>query len=416
MSSAWEAADVVDESSLATPASLLRCSSLHLDMTPNFDTSVIQATARLRMRWTDKAMGRGADTRATIALDTRELVVSGVKSGPVGSLSDSTFHVAEQVGDLGSPLVLSVAAETEEFEVEVLYETSPTASGLQWLPKEQTDGKRHPYLFTQFQAIHARSAIPCQDSPSVKFTYTADVTAPAGLVARMSALETGSATAQNGTTYSFEQKVPMTSYLVAFVVGDIVSAPIGPRSSVWTEKENLEKCVYEFAETEQFITAAEDILTPYVWGRYDLLVLPSSFPYGGMENPCLTFVTPTLLAGDRSQADVVAHEIAHSWCGNLVTNVNWESFWLNEGFTVFVERKIAARVASSDPERAKQIRGFKHTGGWKDLQHDVQVVFFPLLFSGGNPLMALTSVRKAVHANWREGLHAADSQDWETGP
>ena len=162
----------------------------------------------------------------------------------------------------------------------------------------------------------------------------------------------------NTSTYHFVQEVPMSTYLVAIAGGALESRVIGPRSRVWCEAEMVEAAAYEFAETEQFIKTGEDLLGPYVWGQYDLLVLPPSFPYGGMENPCLTFVTPTLLAGDRSLANVVAHEIAHSWTGNLVTNSTWEHFWLNEGHTVFIERKIIGRMYGQP-----QLE-FQAIGGW----------------------------------------------------
>lgn len=166
----------------------------------------------------------------------------------------------------------------------------------------------------------------------------------------MSAICNGTKTLHRGKLSHFVQEVPVPSYLIALAVGVLESRELSPRSHVWAEKEIIDECAYEFATTEQQLKTAEEICGPYVWGKYDLLVLPPSFPYGGMENPCLTFVTPTLLAGDRSLANVVAHEIAHSWTGNLVTNRNFEHFWLNEGFTVFVERKIKGRLESSQSQ------------------------------------------------------------------
>ncbi len=220
------------------------------------------------------------------------------------------------------------------------YETTDKCTAVQWLTPAQTVGKKHPYLFTQCQAIHARSIFPCQDTPAVKITYSAQVTVPDGLTALMSALPLSFV----GNVFSFDQPVKIPSYLVALAVGNLKGIKVGPRSTVWSEPEVVEAAAWEFADTESFISTGESILTPYVWGVYDLLLLPASFPYGGMENPCLTFVTPSLLAGDRSLVDVVAHEIAHSWMGNLVTTKNWEHFWLNEGFTMFIERKIIGRL------------------------------------------------------------------------
>lgn len=212
-------------------------------------------------------------------------------------------------------------------KVTIEYATTQDCTACQWLEPSQTVGKKHPYLFTQCQAIHARSLLPCQDSPSIKLTYSANITAP--LRAVMSAVPAGEYkhAAGDKTTFKFEQKQRIPSYLIALAVGNLEEREIGPRSSVWTEPEVMEAAAWEFVDTENFIRTGEALLTPYDWGRYDLLVLPASFPYGGMENPCLTFVTPSLLAGDRSLVDVVAHEIAHSWMGNLVTTENWEHFW-----------------------------------------------------------------------------------------
>ncbi|KAL1110315.1 hypothetical protein AAG570_007848, partial [Ranatra chinensis] len=248
----------------------------------------------------------------------------------------------------------------------IIYKTSSKASALQWLRPEQTASKEFPYLFSQCQAIHARSLLPCQDSPSVKFTYSAEVVVPENLIALMSALRMGEELVTGGKKiYKFNQPVVIPSYLIAIAVGKLESKRIGPRSTVWSEKEIIERAAYEFAQTEEFIQIAEKICGPYVWGIYDLLVLPPSFPYGGMENPCLTFVTPTLLAGDRSLADVVAHEISHSWTGNLVTNSTFEHFWLNEGFTVFIERKILGHISG------QEARHFHAIGGLNDLQQAV---------------------------------------------
>lgn len=236
-------------------------------------------------------------------------------------------------------------------------------NGYQLLKRQE---KKHPYLFSQFQAIHCRSAIPIQDCPGNKVSYTAELKVLKPLVALMSAISTGEKEEGNYRIFSFEQKVPISPYLFAFVAGHLESRDIGPRSRVWSEPEVVEAGAYEFAETESYLKAAEELNIPYEWGRYDLLLLPPSFPYGGMENPCLTFVTPTLLAGDRSLSNVVAHEIAHSWFGNLITNYNWEHFWLNEGFTVFFERKIIGKIFG------EQERQFQCYSGYLELTETVK--------------------------------------------
>jgi leukotriene-A4 hydrolase len=218
--------------------------------------------------------------------------------------------------------------------------------------------------------------VPCQDSPGVKMPYTAKIRSPKELTVLMSGLRKGSEVCSCDSTkacYHFEQPVPIPSYLIAIVVGDLVSRDIGPRSKVWSEKETVEEAAFEFDETEKMISLAEELLGPYVWGVYDLLILPPSFPYGGMENPCLTFVTPTCIAGDKSLAFVVAHEVTHSWTGNLVTNRNPEHFWLNEGHTVFVERKIAGRMLG------EKIRHFLALDGWTELRNQIDRIEYTQL-------------------------------------
>jgi len=210
--------------------------------------------------------------------------------------------------------------------------------------------------------------LPCQDAPAAKATYDASVIVPKPLTAVMSAVSTGTEEGGNNSrVFKFKQEVPMSSYLIALGIGELESREIGPRTRVWSEKNMVDAGAHEFAETESFLKVGEELMGPYVWGRYDILLLPPSFPYGGMENPCLTFVTPTLLAGDRSNADVVAHEIAHSWTGNLVTNKTWEHFWLNEGMTVYTERKIIGKLHGED------MRHFKAIIGLKDLKDSVDL-------------------------------------------
>lgn len=350
-----------DPSSFSRPEDHLLV-SIHLQLTVDFSNHVLKGSATLDF---DKKNA----TAKSLVLDTRDLNIKKVSCKITGTVLE--FSVEKPVSSLGSKFEIQLPAKVaDRFGVVIEYETSPQCTALQWLKPEQTAGGKHPYLFSQCQAIHARSLLPCQDTPSVKTPYTAKITCGSALTALMSAIPEGSEPHSEETeskVHSFKQPVPIPSYLIAIVVGALESRKIGPRSKVWSEKEMVDAAAYEFAETEKMIATAEKFLGPYVWGVYDLLVLPPSFPYGGMENPCLTFVTPTLLAGDRSLADVVAHEISHSWTGNLVTNSTWEHFWLNEGHTVFVERKIVGRM------RGPASRHLEALGGWKDLLYQVGV-------------------------------------------
>ncbi|XP_045624451.2 leukotriene A-4 hydrolase isoform X1 [Procambarus clarkii] len=328
-------------------------SSIHLDWDVDFSRKIVSGTTTL-------TVDRKQEDAVHLILDSRDLAIKTVKDEETGQLLQYTLGKADP--NFGSELKIVLSSDAKkQFKVEIEYETSPNCSALQWLSPEQTAGKKHPYMFSQCQAIHCRSLVPCQDTPAVKMPYTAEVRAPSQLVVLMSALRDGHQEKGKHKVFRFQQPVPMPSYLIAIAVGALDSRKIGPRSKVWSEKEFVEKAEYEFSETEKMLKTAESLCGDYVWEQYDLLVLPPSFPYGGMENPCLTFITPTILAGDRSLADVVAHEISHSWTGNLVTNSHWEHFWLNEGFTMFVERKIAGRMYG------EPTRNFSAIGGWKDL-------------------------------------------------
>merc|ERR550519_1787677 len=307
----------------------------------------------------------------TVLLDCKTLNISSIKLESTGE--ELSFKVDGETS-YGSRLEIKLPAGCPKvFKLLCKYSTSPTSSALQWLTPEQTAGGTHPYVFSQCQAIHARSMLPCQDTPAVKATYSASITAPEDITVLMSAIRKNenSAAKDGKRKFSFDQPVPIQSYLIAIAAGNIVSKRIGPRSHVWSEQEFVDKAAFDFSETESFIKTAEDLCGPYVWGEYDILVLPPSFPFGGMENPCLTFATPTLLSGDKSNADVIAHEIAHSWTGNLVTNQNFEHFWLNEGFTVFTERKIKGRL------EGEPTRHFSAIGGWNSLTETVEKVLGP---------------------------------------
>ncbi|XP_046491533.1 leukotriene A-4 hydrolase [Neodiprion pinetum] len=323
---------------------------LHLRV--DFDKKVLVGSVILDVK-------KSGDTNEVI-LDNRGLTISTVLNVADGSPLEFVKGESVTYGSKLSIKLPQVQSPNNTYKIEIQYATSPSASGLQWLEPEQTAGGKYPYMFSQCQAIHARSILPCQDTPSVKATYTAEIKAPANLTVLMSALHDGIVESGGDIKiHKFHQPVPIPVYLIALAVGKLVSQRVGPRSHVWAEKELIEQSAFEFSETETMLRTAEDICGPYVWEIYDLLILPPSFPFGGMENPCLTFVTPTLLAGDRSLADVVAHEIAHSWTGNLVTNANFEHFWLNEGFTMFVQRKIQGRIHGDKFRDFSAIRGLK---------------------------------------------------------
>ncbi|HUD97970.1 MAG TPA: M1 family metallopeptidase [Bryobacteraceae bacterium] len=306
---------------------LIRVRHVELDLDVRFDRRVLEGSATLHLH---RISG------SELVLDTRGLAIHSVENA-------AGHELGEPDAILGAPLRIQVLPGAQW--VRVHYSTSPQASGLQWLDAPQTAGKIHPFLYTQSQAIHARSWIPLQDTPRVRVTFEAEIRVPAGLRAVMGAEQLPSRDlkgAVSGNHFRMEQPIP--SYLIALAAGDLEFRALGPRSGVYAEPSTIDAAADEFADTEAMIEAVEAMYGPYRWGRYDLLVLPPSFPFGGMENPRLTFATPTILAGDRSLVSLVAHELAHSWSGNLVTNATWSDFWLNEGFTVYVERRILERL------------------------------------------------------------------------
>ncbi|KAF5398963.1 Leukotriene A-4 hydrolase [Paragonimus heterotremus] len=313
---------------------------LKFDWTVNFSDSTISGTVVLCIQNVSVA---GSDH--PLVLDVNNLDIKTVKVSDEPVQWKITPNPTEA---LGSRLEITVPTTATEFLVEITYRTSPSSTALQWLDSDQTADRRLPFMFSQCQAIHARSLFPCQDTPGVKSSFEAVVHVPKDIVAVMGAVRVKDpSSSPRGDTwkeYHFEQTVPIPSYLVTIACGDLASKRIGPRSSVWAEPSVVERAAEEFAETEKMIVAGEELCGPYIWKNYDILVLPPTFPYGGMENPCLTFVSPTVLAGDRSLVNVIAHEIAHSWTGNLVTNSSWEHFWLNEGHTMYLERLIMEKL------------------------------------------------------------------------
>jgi leukotriene-A4 hydrolase len=310
----------------------VRVRHLDLDLTASFSERKLTGTAALFIT-------RVARDSSPLVLDSHDLTIHSVQAGVEnGPLKNVHWTLGAKDNLLGSPLTIDLAPAATK--VLIAYECAPTATGLQWLEPAQTAGKRHPFLFSQNESIFARTWIPLQDSPGTRITYTARIHAPEDLLALMSANQKG----KRDGAYEFVMELPVPSYLIALAIGDIAFSPTGPRTGVYAERPVLNRAAREFGDMERLVAAVEDLYGPYRWGRYDLLILPPSFPFGGMENPRLTFATPTVIAGDKSLVGLVSHELAHSWSGNLVTNATWSDFWLNEGFTTYIENRVQEAV------------------------------------------------------------------------
>jgi aminopeptidase N len=303
-----------------------RVTHVALDLALDFDAKSVGGTATL-----DVLAEPGADT---VVLDTDGLEIASVTDAEGNALP---FEMGEEVADKGAPLTVKMG---EARKIVVRY-TASEAAALQWLTPEQTAGGKHPYLLSQGQPTLNRTWIPTQDSPGIRQTWEARIVAPKPLTVVMSGLREGEPEdLGDRRAFRFAMNKPVAPYLIAIAAGDLAFRELGPRSGVWTEPSMLDAAAAELVDTEKMIDAAEALYGPYRWGRYDMIVLPPSFPYGGMENPTLTFLTPTFIAGDRSLVGLVAHELAHSWSGNLVTNASWADSWLNEGFTTYFENRI----------------------------------------------------------------------------
>ena len=334
-----------------------RVTNVSLDLTPDFTAKKISGNARLTIQ-----RAQNADS---VILDTRDITIKSVKDAKGAPLG---FAIGTGSGKdyMGVPLAIALPAAGDTIVIE--YETSPGAAAVQWLSPEQTAGGKLPFLFTQGQAILTRSWVPTQDGPGIRQTYDATVHVPAGMRAVMSAEHTGTEGEKDSaglSVYRFKMAHPIPPYLIALAVGDIAFRPIGTTTGVYAEPSVVEKAASEFSEVDKMVQAAEKLYGPYRWGRYDILVLPPAFPFGGMENPTLTFATPTVLAGDRSLVSLIAHELAHSWSGNLVTNATWNDFWLNEGFTVYLESRIMEEL------RGKKYADMLRHLGRQDMQSAV---------------------------------------------
>ncbi|GIU19610.1 MULTISPECIES: M1 family metallopeptidase [unclassified Shewanella] len=308
----------------------VRVKHLSLSLDVDFDTKQLAGQVELQLDYIDKQTKE-------LWLDTRDLTIEEVYSNSQQALA---FSLDKQDDTLGQRLNIELTADVAS--VIIHYRTSPEAQGLQWLTPLQTSGKTLPFLFSQSQPINARSWIPVQDSPKARITFDAVITAPKGMRAVMSAMNDANAPLTG--EFSFTMEKPMPTHLLAIAVGDLAFGELGPRTGVYAEPEVVAAAVAEFEDTESMVEVAESLLGPYPWGRYDMIVLPPSFPFGGMENPRLAFMTPTLIAGDKSLVSTVAHELAHSWTGNLVSNATWRDLWLNEGFTTYFTNRIVEEV------------------------------------------------------------------------
>lgn len=331
----------------------IRVTHLDLDLTADFDKHELQGQATLTVR-------REKPGANTLVVDTRDLTINSVMVNGEAV----PYNLAEADPDLGSALQITLPDSADK--VTITYHSSPDASGVQWLTPAQTAGKRHPFLFTQAQAVHARSFIPLQDSPQVRVTYTATIHTPHDLLAVMSASNDPN-TPRDGE-YHFNMPQPIPSYLIALAIGNLEFKPMGERTGVYAEPELLDAAAAEFEDTESMLEVTEKKYGPYRWDRYDLLILPPSFPFGGMENPRLSFITPTVIAGDKSLVSLIAHELAHSWSGNTVTNATWRDLWLNEGFTTYLTYRIMEMVYGEDRYRMEAVLGYQ------SLEHDIETL------------------------------------------
>jgi leukotriene-A4 hydrolase len=333
------APDAKDDASYARPFEA-RVHHVALDLTVDFDAKRVGGTATLDI-------DRKADAKE-IVLDDKGLEIESITDGEQQPLQ---YKVGAADPKLGAPLTVALGPDTKRLIIK--YKSAPDAGALQWLTPAQTAGKKKPYLFSQGQAIENRSWIPTQDSPGIRQTWEATIRVPAGLTAVMSAPKSAEPITQGGeSVFSYKMNHSVAPYMIAIAVGDLAFRELGPRTGVWTEPVMLDRAAAELSDTEKMVEAAEKLYGPYRWGRYDVIVLPPAFPYGGMENPTLTFLTPTFIAGDKSLVGLVAHELAHSWSGNLVTNATWADSWLNEGFTSYFENRIMEAIYG--PKRAAQ--------------------------------------------------------------
>jgi len=349
---------------------------LFLDIEVDFDEKIISGTAHYDIV-------QNSETNK-IVFDVNNLDIQKIVLNDEEEVQCKQSDFKEY---FGSSIEIPIHKNTKK--VSITYATSPGAEAVQWQPKEQTTGKKYPFLFTQSQAILARTWLPCQDSPGVRYTYDAKVKVPSEMLALMSASNPTEKNAEGVYTFKMEQPIP--AYLMALAVGDLVFQRIGARTGVYAEPEVIEKGAYELGDMQKMLESAEELYGEYRWDQYDVLFLPPSFPFGGMENPRLTFATPTIIAGDKSLTSLIAHELAHSWSGNLVTNATWNDFWLNEGFTVYFEYRIMEKLYGAD--YTNMLRRLGHDELKEELKElDARDTHLKMHLEGRNPDDGLTGV------------------------
>ncbi|QBZ97602.1 hydrolase/aminopeptidase [Flavobacterium sangjuense] len=367
-----------DAHSFSNPAEAV-VKHLDLDIKVDFDTQTISGKAS----WQIDNISKGNE----IIFDENTLNITKVTLGD--DEKETKFELGKEIELHGKPLHITIEPNTTK--VNIYYNTTKDGVALQWLKPEQTADKKNPFVFSQGQSIWSRTWIPCQDSPGVRFTYNAKVTVPKDLIALMSAVNPQQ---KNDTgVYTFKQEKAIPSYLMAIAVGDVEFKSIDNRTGVYAEHSQIDKSVWEFAELGKMVNAAEKLFGSYRWGRYDVIVLPPSFPFGGMENPNLTFLTPTVLAGDRSLTSLLAHELGHSWSGNLVTNASWDETWLNEGFTTYVEHRIGEEVFGVDEAKMQDVLSRKVLqNNLEELGNDSPDTRLKIDTSGKNPDDGLSDI------------------------
>ena len=348
----------------------------HLELSVNFQEKKLKGSVTHRFDENRKV--------DLLKLDTKYLKIDSIQDGNGNSLEYSFGEFDELLGS-----ALSVILNSQSNEVVIFYETTNKSEALDWLLPNQTAGKTFPFMYTQGQSIFTRSWIPIQDTPGVRITYSAKINTPENMMAVMSAANPQEMDTNN--VYSFKMNQPIPPYLIALAVGNLEFKAIDYRTGVYAEPSMVEECANELIDMGKMVDVAEQLYGKYDWDRYDVIVLPPSFPFGGMENPRLTFATPTIIAGDRSLVSLIAHELAHSWSGNLVTNATWNDFWLNEGFTVYFERRIMEALYGRDYSEMLALLGFQ------DLQNQVDnsqpaMQLLRLNMKGKHPDDAMTDI------------------------